>query len=294
MADLPASLDPNGDAGAARSVAPGRGPTPASLDTLQDAASAGAAAEPLIRLIGVTKDYDIGSGPFTALQDVDLSVRAGVFAAIVGRSGSGKSTLANVITGIDRPTSGQVHVAGTRVDTLSQRQLALWRGRNVGVIFQFFQLLPGLTVAENVVLPMEFCGRYAAGERLPRALALLDRVGIRAQADKLPSALSGGEQQRAAIARALANDPPIIVADEPTGNLDSHNAEAILELFGGLAVDGKTVLMVTHERDVSRFADQVVTLADGMISGVSGTADRVPREALQPAAAQSSSGANHG
>jgi putative ABC transport system ATP-binding protein len=142
---------------------------------------------------------------------------------------------------------------------------------------------------------MEFCGRYAAGERLPRAFALLDRVGIRAQADKLPAALSGGEQQRAAIARALANDPPIVVADEPTGNLDSQNAEAVLELFGGLAADGKTVLMVTHERDVSRFADQVVTLADGRISAVSGTADRATPETTGTAAAtESSSGASHG
>jgi putative ABC transport system ATP-binding protein len=220
---------------------------------------------------------------------VDLSVPAGVFVAIVGRSGSGKSTLANVITGIDRPTSGEVTVAGTRVDALGQRQLALWRGRNVGVVFQFFQLLPGLTIAENVVLPMEFCGRYAVADRLPRALGLLDRVGVRAQAGKLPAALSGGEQQRAAIARALANDPPIVVADEPTGNLDSHNADAVLALFGGLAADGKTVMMVTHERDVRRYADQVVTLVDGRVGGrVSGRADRSPLEATEPAAAASS------
>jgi putative ABC transport system ATP-binding protein len=221
---------------------------------------------PLIQLRGVTKSYETAHGPFTALRDVDLDVRAGEFVAIVGRSGSGKSTLANVITGIDTPSSGTVEVAGVRVDTLSQRQLALWRGRNAGVVFQFFQLLPSLTVAENVVLPMEFCGTYPGGHRLERALSLLDRVGVRAQANKLPAALSGGEQQRAAIARALANDPPIVVADEPTGNLDSHNADAILDLFGALAADGKTVLMVTHERDVSRIAHQVVTLVDGQIS----------------------------
>jgi putative ABC transport system ATP-binding protein len=262
--------------------------------TFRDGTTAGAPVEPLIRLRGVTKSYETGSGPFTALRDVDLSVYAGAFVAIVGRSGSGKSTLANVITGIDRPTSGEVLVAGTRVDALSQRRLALWRGRTAGVVFQFFQLLPGLTVAENVVLPMELCGPYPVAERLPRALALLDRVGIRAQADKLPSALSGGEQQRAAIARALANDPPILVADEPTGNLDSHNAEAILALFRGLAAEGKTVLMVTHERDVRRFADQVVTLVDGGISGVRdavrperegiGSADRSPAEPTESAA----------
>jgi putative ABC transport system ATP-binding protein len=256
-------------------------------------ATDGTSIVPLIRLREVTKSYDTGRGPFMALRDINLDVGPGDFVAIVGRSGSGKSTLANVITGIDRPTSGEVSVAGARVDALSQRQLALWRGRNVGVVFQFFQLLPGLTVAENVVLPMEFCGMYAVGDRLPRALKLLDRVGIRAQADKLPSALSGGEQQRAAIARALANDPPIVVADEPTGNLDSHNADAILALFGQLASDGKTVLMVTHERDVSRYADQIVTLVDGSISGsVSGRADRVP---LEPeAAVWSASGGSRG
>jgi putative ABC transport system ATP-binding protein len=249
----------------------------------------GPPAAPLIQLRGVTKSYDTGSGPFIALLDVDLSVPAGAFVAIVGRSGSGKSTLANVVTGIDRPTSGEVVVAGTRVDALSQRDLARWRGRSVGVVFQFFQLLPGLTIAENVVLPMEFCGTYAAGDRLPRALELLERVGVRAQADKLPAALSGGEQQRAAIARALANDPPIVVADEPTGNLDSHNADAILELFDRLAAEGKTVLMVTHERDVSRYADQVVTLVDGRVSGSgSGGVDRVPPEPTEPAAAASS------
>ena len=263
MTDLPTSPDSGGAAG----ETPGGSWTTNPFGTPGGEAPDGASGEPLIRLLGVTKSYDTGIGPFTALRDVDLSVRAGVFAAIVGRSGSGKSTLANVITGIDRPTSGEVRVAGTRVDALSQRQLALWRGRNVGVVFQFFQLLPGLTVAENVVLPMEFCGTYAVGDRLPRALALLDRVGIGAQANKLPSALSGGEQQRAAIARALANDPPIVVADEPTGNLDSHNAEAILALFSELAADGKTVLMVTHERDVSRYASQVVMLVDGSVSG---------------------------
>jgi putative ABC transport system ATP-binding protein len=264
---------------------------------VRERAPEGAPAEPLIRLRGVTKSYETGRGPFFALRDIDLSVPAGEFVAIVGRSGSGKSTLANLITGIDRPTSGEVIVAGARVDALSQRQLALWRGRTVGVVFQFFQLLPGLTVAENVVLPMEFCGTYPAAERLARALALLDRVGVRAQADKLPSALSGGEQQRAAIARALANDPPIVVADEPTGNLDSHNAAAILELFGGLAADGKTVLMVTHERDVSRFAGQVVTLVDGRVSGVNGVDGMANRSAgvpAEPTTASSATGASHG
>lgn len=202
-----------------------------------------------------------------ALRDVDLDVPPRQFVAIVGKSGSGKSTLVNLIAGIDRPSEGEVRVAGTAVNSLSQSQLARWRGRTVGVVFQFFQLLPSLTVAENVMLPMEFCGMFA-GERRERARRLLDRVGILAQADKLPAALSGGEQQRAAIARALANDPPIVVADEPTGNLDSATADAVLELFAGLSADGKTVLMVTHERDVTRYADQVVTLLDGRVGGI--------------------------
>src|SRR5215207_9007127 len=179
MAGLPPTPYFSGDAGGG----PDRGSPTISPSRFRDRVADAPSAAPLIRLRGVTKSYDTGRGPFTALQNVDLSVRAGVFVAIVGRSGSGKSTLVNVITGIDRPTSGDVHVAGTRVDVLSQRQLALWRGRNVGVVFQFFQLLPGLTVAENVMLPMEFCGTYPGGGRLARALSLLDRVGVRAQAD---------------------------------------------------------------------------------------------------------------
>jgi putative ABC transport system ATP-binding protein len=221
--------------------------------------------ESLIQLRGVTKSFETPRGPFTALRDVSLDVPAGDFVAIVGKSGSGKSTLVNLITGIDRPTSGEIRVANMLVNELNQSQLAQWRGLTIGVVFQFFQLLPSLTITENVMLPMEFCGTYG-GRRLERAHGLLDRVGILAQADKLPAALSGGEQQRAAIARALANDPPILVADEPTGNLDSSNADAILELFGGLAAEGKTVLMVTHERDVTRFADQLVTLVDGTVA----------------------------
>jgi putative ABC transport system ATP-binding protein len=246
----------------------------------------------VLELIGVTKRFPAPGGAswLTAIERVSLDVRAGEFVAIVGRSGSGKSTLANVITGIDRPTSGEVVVAGARVDALGQRDLALWRGRSVGVVFQFFQLLPSLTIAENVMLPMEFCGTYPVARRRGRALELLDRVGVGAQADKLPSALSGGEQQRAAIARALANDPPIVVADEPTGNLDSYNADAVLELFGALASDGKTVLMVTHERDVSRYADQVVTLVDGRISGATATADGQGTQAIPERSAEATRG----
>jgi putative ABC transport system ATP-binding protein len=219
---------------------------------------------PLICLRAVCKTYPTPGVPCRALSDIDLELFDGQFVAIVGKSGSGKSTLVNLITGIDRPSSGEVVVAGTPVHQLSQNRLARWRGRTVGVVFQFFQLLPSLTVAENVMLPMELCGTFG-GRRARRARELLERVDIGAQADKLPAALSGGEQQRAAIARALANDPPILVADEPTGNLDSYTADAILRLFGDLAAAGKTVLMVTHERDITRFSDRLITLVDGRI-----------------------------
>ncbi|MBI5363372.1 MAG: ABC transporter ATP-binding protein [Planctomycetes bacterium] len=230
-----------------------------------------------IELRGVVKTFAVGGGEFTALDSVDLDIERGTFTAIVGRSGSGKSTLANMITGIDRPTRGVVRAAGVRVDELGERDLALWRGRNVGVVFQFFQLLPGLTILENVVLPMEFLGVRPPRERVDRASELLERFGIGAQARKLPGALSGGEQQRAAIARALANDPSIVVADEPTGNLDLHNSEAILELFSLLALEGKAVVMVTHERDVGLRADRVVTLVDGRIASIQQRAhDRAP------------------
>lgn len=233
-----------------------------------------APADPLIDVHQVTKTYATPSGPFPALRNVSLQVRAGEFTAVVGKSGSGKSTLINVITGIDRPSAGEVHVAGTAVHSLNQEQLAIWRGRNVGVVFQFFQLLPTLTVAENVMLPMDFCNTYPVRERRARALALLERVGVADQADKLPAALSGGQQQRAAIARALANDPPVLVADEPTGNLDSHTSDAVLQLFAQLAAEGKTVVMVTHERDVSRYITRTITLADGALAGTEIAAPR--------------------
>ncbi len=181
----------------------------------------------------------------------------------VGRSGSGKSTLLNMVAGIDRPSAGTVMVGGSSIERLSADRLAAWRGRAVGVVFQFFQLLPTLTVAENVMLPMDFCATYPARERRARAIGLLERVEIADQADKLPSALSGGQQQRVAIARALANDPPLIVADEPTGNLDSATSEAIFRLFAALRADGKTIVIVTHERDAVSGEGRVVTIADG-------------------------------
>ena len=219
----------------------------------------------LIELKKVSKAYNVAAGKFLALKDVDMQADAGEFVAVVGKSGSGKSTLINMITGIDTPTSGEVFVAGTAVHAMDQEQLAVWRGRNVGVVFQFFQLLPTLTVAENIILPMDFCNTFPVNERRGRAISLLEKVGIAEQADKLPADLSGGQQQRAAIARSLANDPPLIVADEPTGNLDSATSDAVMGLFANLAAEGKTVLMVTHERDLSRFFTRSIALADGSI-----------------------------
>jgi putative ABC transport system ATP-binding protein len=223
------------------------------------------AERPLIELRKVSKAYDVAAGKFLALKEVDMGADAGEFVAVVGKSGSGKSTLINMITGIDTPTSGEVFVAGTAVHEMDQEQLAVWRGHNVGVVFQFFQLLPTLTVAENIVLPMDFCNTFPVNERRGRAISLLEKVGIAEQADKLPSDLSGGQQQRAAIARALANDPPLIVADEPTGNLDSATSDAVMQLFANLAAEGKTVLMVTHERDLTQYFTRSIALADGVI-----------------------------
>jgi ABC-type lipoprotein export system ATPase subunit len=219
--------------------------------------------ERLIELRQVVKTYESAAGTFTALKDIDLHVDTGKFVAVIGRSGSGKSTLINMVTGIDRPTSGQVLVGDTVVHTLSEGKLAEWRGRNIGVIFQFFQLLPTLTVIENVMLPMDFCNMYAMGERQERAMHLLEQVEMADHAHKLPSAVSGGQQQRVAIARALANDPPILVADEPTGNLDSKTAESVFQLFERLVDEGKTILMVTHDQDLAKRATRTVILADG-------------------------------
>ncbi len=223
----------------------------------------------MIELCGVGKVFPGGQGGFTALDNVELRLPAGEFIAIVGKSGSGKSTLINLIAGIDRPSRGEIRVAGTPVDALDESALALWRGRTVGVVFQFFQLLPTLSVVENVMLPMDFCGTLRPRAARARALELLGQVGIADQADKLPSSLSGGQQQRAAVARALANDPALIVADEPTGNLDTHTAMAVLNLLTDLTAIGKTVVMVTHERDLTSFADRIVTLADGKVVGES-------------------------
>lgn len=222
-------------------------------------------ADHLIELRRVTKTYNVVAGKFMALNEVDIYADAGEFVAVVGKSGSGKSTLINMITGIDTPTSGEVLVASAAVHEMDQEQLAVWRGRNVGIVFQFFQLLPTLTVAENIILPMDFCNTFPVNERRGRAISLLEKVGIAEQADKLPADLSGGQQQRAAIARALANDPPLIVADEPTGNLDSATSDAVMQLFANLAAEGKTVLMVTHERDLTQYFTRSIALADGVV-----------------------------
>ncbi len=219
----------------------------------------------LIELRGVVKEYETAAGPFAALRGIDLNVDKSEFVAVIGKSGSGKSTLINMITGIDKPTRGEVLVGNAAVHTLNENQIAEWRGRNVGVVFQFFQLLPTLTVAENVMLPMDFCDLYPGRQRRERALHLLDQVEMLDQADKLPTAISGGQQQRVAIARALANDPQIIVADEPTGNLDSKTADAVFQLFATLIDEGKTILMVTHDEDLAHRVTRTVVIADGMV-----------------------------
>lgn len=220
---------------------------------------------PLIQLRDVTRTYHAAGGAFTALAGVTLAVESGAFVVVTGQSGSGKSTLLGLLSGIDRPTSGEVRIGETRVDTMPERQMSPWRGRAVGIVFQFFQLLPTLTAAENVMLPMDFCGAWLPRERRDRALALLDRLEVRDQADKLPSKLSGGQQQRVAIARALANEPAVLLADEPTGNLDSCTSGKILELFHRLATSGQTVVMATHERDAERWASRTVHLVDGRV-----------------------------
>jgi putative ABC transport system ATP-binding protein len=218
-----------------------------------------------IEIIDVVKAYPLSAGEVTAIDQLSLEITDGEFVAVVGRSGSGKTTLLNLLAGIDRPTSGTVQVAGADLGSLSESDLAAWRGRSVGLVFQFFQLLPTLTVVENVMLPMDFAKKIPIGERRDRAKHLLERVGIDDQADKLPVTLSGGQQQRAAIARALANDPPILLADEPTGNLDSTTADAVLELFADLNADGQTIVVVTHERDIRSIAGRQVTLRDGRV-----------------------------
>lgn len=222
------------------------------------------ARQALIELEQVKKAYQTPAGDFYALSGIDLQIEPGELVAVWGKSGAGKSTLINMVTGIDRPTSGRVRMGPHAIHELSEDQVAAWRGRNVGVIFQFFQLLPMLTCAQNVMLPMDFANLYGSPrERRERAVHLLEQVSIAEQADKLPSAVSGGQRQRVAIARALANDPIFLAADEPTGNLDSTTADAVFRVFETLVAQGRTVLMVTHDRDLAGRATRIVQLADG-------------------------------
>jgi putative ABC transport system ATP-binding protein len=219
--------------------------------------------EPLIEMVNIVKTFKSAAGEFTALKGVNACFYPGQFVSVVGKSGSGKSTLVNMLTGIDHPTSGMVRVNQTRIHELSESKMSLWRGRNLGIVFQFFQLLPMLSLLENVVLPMDLCETYTLNERERRALELLQMFGLEEYAHALPDAVSGGQQQSAAIARALANDAPIIIADEPTGNLDSRTADDVFEKFKDLVRQGKTIIMVTHDSSLASQTDRTLILADG-------------------------------
>ncbi len=220
---------------------------------------------PAIVLHDVDKVYVNAAGEFVALKSVNMQLNYGQFISIVGKSGCGKSTLLNMITGIDHPTSGDVIVGNEHIFEMGKSERALWRGKNMGVVFQFFQLLPTLTLLENTILPMDYCKVYPFNERSDRAMELLKMVGLEEQAHKLPASVSSGQQQSAAIARALANDPAIILADEPTGNLDSRSAKNVLNIFEQLASQGKTILIVTHDPSITRRTDQTIILSDGEI-----------------------------
>jgi putative ABC transport system ATP-binding protein len=221
---------------------------------------------PLIELRNVVKTYNSLAGQVTALQGIDLRVDAGEFLIVMGKSGSGKTTLVNMVTGMDRSTSGEIWVTGVPFHRLSTEKAARLRGQTMGVVFQSFELLPTLTVLQNVMLPMDFARRYSLRKMRERAMQLLEQVDIPEHAKKMPTALSGGQQQRLAIARAMANDPAILVADEPTGSLDSGTAAAVIDLFAELVRQGKTILLVTHDRDVARRGSRIITLADGIIT----------------------------
>jgi putative ABC transport system ATP-binding protein len=221
--------------------------------------------EPIVQVCDLVKSYQVGDDEVTVLKGISFSVEQGEFVSIVGPSGNGKSTLLNMITGIDHPNEGHVIVGGQKVTRMSEDELARWRGENVGIIFQFFQMLPSLTLLNNVVLPMELARKHQPKERRERAMQLLERVGLADQAHKLPGAVSGRQQQRAAIARALANDPPLLVADEPTGNLDPASARSVFDLFHNLVESGKTILMVTHDKDLAGQVPRKIEIFDGRI-----------------------------
>jgi ABC-type lipoprotein export system ATPase subunit len=219
----------------------------------------------LIQLRDVVKTFSTAAGDFTVLKEIDADFYPGEFVGVIGKSGSGKSTLINMITGIDRPTEGEVIIDNLAIHKLSENKLAIWRGRQLGIVFQFFQLLPMLSLLENIMLPMDFCNMYSPRQRKERAMELLRMMEMDEHAHKLPTAISGGQQQRVAIARALANDPPILLADEPTGNLDSKTAEVIFKMFEDLARQGKTVIMVTHDSSLARRVSRTLLIVDGEI-----------------------------
>ena len=220
----------------------------------------------IIEVKEVIKNFKVGDGEVTILKGISFEVKPGEFVSIVGPSGNGKSTLLNMITGIDRPSDGEVIVTGREVHKMSENKLASWRGEHVGIIFQFFQMLPALSLLQNVILPMDFANKYSPKERRERAMHLLETVSLADQAEKLPSMVSGGQQQRAAIARALANDPPLLVADEPTGNLDTRTASDVFDLFSQLVSQGKTMIMVTHDKELAKRVPRVVEITNGKIT----------------------------
>jgi putative ABC transport system ATP-binding protein len=224
--------------------------------------------DPLIVTRDLVKLYRTAAGDFEALRGINLEIVRGELVALFGKSGAGKSTLINMIAGIDEPTSGEVQVQGVPLHSMHGDDLSLWRGENLGIVFQFFQLIPSLTLVENIALPMDFVGRGSRVEQERRALTLLKAVGIEEHAYKKPSKISGGQQQRVAIARALANDPNLVVADEPTGNLDSSTAKGILEIFERMVDENKTVIVATHDEEVAHYATTIVEISDGTIVSV--------------------------
>ncbi len=236
--------------------------------------------EPLIQISNLVKTYETTAGPLSVLQGIDLEITKGDFVALVGPSGGGKSTFLNMLTGVDKPTSGVVLVDGVDVSNTSERKLTRWRARNIGIVFQFFQLLPTLTVLENVLMPMDFARVHSPSDRRDKAMALLERFDVADQAKKTPDLLSGGQQQRVSIARALANDPMLLIGDEPTGNLDRMSAAVVFETFYELQEQGQTVVIVTHDRDVVRDVPTVLTLSDGLVEAtpLAAAAGRQSRE----------------
>ena len=224
-------------------------------------------SEPLIQVSNLVKTYETPAGPLNVLRGIDMEIDRGSFIALVGPAGGGKTTFLNMITGIDKPTTGEVIVDGIDVSNSSEKKLTRWRGRNIGIVFQFFQLLPTLTVLENVMMPMDFCKAYAPNERREKAMALLERFDIADQASKTPDMLSGGQQQRVAIARALANNPLLVIGDEPTGNLDRMSAAVVFETFFEMQEQGHTIIIVTHDREIVRDVPTVLHMKDGLIEG---------------------------